>query len=194
MPGNKNIYLVGSSNAIGIAKEAYVNGHVTDITRRGLSVIMNSSTCYVKTLPKSSKEIRIILVIGSNGHKDDEYSLFRENYVESLCELFKLGFRNHQIFAILPMTRGKDTSLYSDQLRKMQELKIGLKFLKVAAVCWDDLLPEGFNRQRRLFGKKDVKMKNFVHYSGEAKRALANYLEIIVENGFDRQRELVLAE
>ena len=186
--------MIGSSNAIGITKKSYVHGHVTDITRRGLSVIMKSSTCYVNNVPKSSKEIRIVLVIGSNGHKDDEYSLFRENYIESLCELFKMGFYNHQIFAILPMTRGKDTSLYKDQLRKMQELKVGLKFLGVAAVCWDDLLPDGFNRKHKLFGKKDIKLKNFVHYSGEAKKALANYLEVIVENGFDKQREIVLTE
>ena len=84
--------------------------------------------------------------------------------------------------------------MHKDQLRMMQELRIGLKFLGVAATCWDDLLPKGFDRRLKLFGKKDVKLRNFVHYSGEAKMALADYIETIVKNGFDKQQNLVLTE
>ena len=192
--GNENIYLIGSSNAIGVVKSDYEKGNVVDRSKRGLSVAMNSSTSYLNFVPEHSDRIRLILVIGSNEFNNDEYSLFKTQYVESLCELFKLGYYNHQILVVLPMTRGSDASLYSIQLRKMRELKIGLKFLKIASVCWDDLLPIGFNRKRSLFGKRDTQLKRFVHYSGKVKNVLADFIENVVSTGFDESRLKMLKE
>jgi len=76
----------------------------------------------------------------------------------------------------------------------MKELKIGLKFLKVASVCWDDLLPKGFNRKRNLFGKRDMQLKRFVHYSEKVKNVLADFIEKVVSTGFDEFRLRILKE
>ena len=192
--GNENIYLIGSSNAIGVVKSNYEKGNVVDKSKRGLSVVTNSSMSYLNFVPKHSSRIRLILVIGSNEFNNNEYSLFKTKYVESLCELFKSGYHNHQILVVLPMVRGSDVSLHSTQLRKMRELKIGLKFLKVASVCWDDLLPKGFNRKRSLFGKRDMQLKKFVHYSEKVKNVLADFIEKVVSTGFDEFRLRLLKE
>ena len=165
---------------------------VIDLAIRGLSVIPNNTSSYLNIAPRHSAETRIILVIGSNGHKTDDYSLFEENYVKSLCNLFRKGYLNSQVLAVLPMIRGGDPSLYQPQLERMRELKTGLKFLGVASVCWDELLPVDFDRETGIFGKRDLRERRFVHYSEKAKKALSRFIESLVQRGFDETRRKLL--
>ena len=192
LTGKEEIFLIGSSNAIGLLKMASATGKVVDLAIRGLSAVPKATSSYLNIVPNHSSEARVIIVVGSNGHEVDNYEKFAKNYVKSLCELFQKGYKNHQVLAVLPMVRGEDHSLYEPQLKRMRELKIQLKFLGVASVCWDDILPEGFDREAKTFGKKDLKAKRFVHYSEDAKLALARFVEALVALGFDKTIKEIL--
>ena len=171
---------------------ASATGKVVDLAIRGLSAVPKATSSYLNFVPNHSSEARIILVVGSNGHEVDDYEKFAENYVKSLCELFKKGYTNHQVLAVLPMVRGGDHSLYGPQLKRMRELKTQLSFLGVASVCWDNLLPKGFEREAKTFGKKDLRERRFVHYSEDAKLALSRFIKTLVVRGFDETRKEVL--
>ena len=105
--------------------------------------MINAKKPLLNVVPKPTPDKRIILVVGSNGFETNEYDLFKEHYVNCLKELFKVGYFNHQILAVLPLIRGGDTKLYDKQLKIMRELNAGLKFLKVATICWTSVFFKG---------------------------------------------------
>ena len=165
---------------------------MVDLTEGGMSVIITSKKSLLKVVPKSTPDKRIILVVGSNGFEINDYASFKEHYVNCLKELFKVGYRNHQVLVVLPLIRGGNTVLYNEQLKIMRELKAGFKFLRVATVCWIDLLSEELQKSLKVYGKRDMKLKRFIHYSEEVRTALSNFVEEIVREGFDKSRQDLL--
>ena len=192
--GDPNIFLIGSSNAVGILKTDLVKSKVVDLTEGGMSVIINSKKSLLRIVPKPTPDKRIILVVGSNGFEINDYALFKEHYVNCLKELFHVGYHNHQVLVVLPLIRGGNTVSYDEQLKIMRELKAGFKFLKVATVCWIDLLSERLQNSLNVYGKRDMKLKRYIHYSEEVRMALSNFVEKLVREGFDKSRQDLLGK
>jgi hypothetical protein len=195
--GYNRIFLIGSSNATEIIRGPIIQDgigreneyDVMCITQGGLSINKHSEKSYLRHIPSPSEDVRLIIVVGSNEYENHEYDSFKTNYVRSLMHLFKLGFHNHQIFAILPMIRGKEISLHEEQIKRMKELHFGLKFLGIASKCWHDLLPADFKSKRKIFGKNDLKKGQYVHYSPKARECLSEFLEKELIPKFDDIRK-----
>ena len=188
----KIFVIVGSSNAQGIEEgenrnKIFSSATIINLARPGANVFFNEKSSILHQVPAARKNFELIIFVGANTYKNDEYKPFTLQYRVIINRLIKLKWSKEQLNIVLPLVRGNDIFQNMKQHREIKKLKHWLDSKGILAVdVYDKLTPEQ-KLPEQLFGKKDQRSNKGVHYSSQTRAVIHSTIANIISFKLSRQ-------
>lgn len=135
-----------------------------------------------------------VIFQGPNGHPNEDWHKLRHEFRASIKSMLQKGLPPQRTIVLGPLPRGPNTSLWATQMETSAKILTDMHKLGLQTINIYNHIPHSMRNPHKIFGKKDLRLGNFVHYGDKVLQIINSMterkiLEIMTTQG-EREQQL----